>query len=120
MRPKKKKYLRWKWWWYTIILGRNDRWADNYRKKIRSSLKGSPSRKRRIRISPTKAIRIWEEQKGLCKYCHRKLKPEEVTFDHIHPVCKGGKEKFDNMAIACFDCNCNKGDKISYTPPKGL
>lgn len=115
-KTKKKKYLKWKWWWYTIILGRNETWVNHYRKNMRTGQKRSPSSKRRIRISPTKAIKIWEAQRGLCKYCFKKLKPEEVTFDHVIPASKGGKENIDNLVIACFHCNCHKGDKISYTP----
>lgn len=114
----KKKYMKWKWWWYTIVLGRNDAWFRRRRLRNASYQKKGSNRKRRIRISPTKAIKIWEDQKGLCKYCNKKLKPEEVTFDHIVPVCKGGKENYSNMAIACFHCNCHKGDKLSYTPKK--
>ncbi len=49
-----------------------------------------------------------------CMYCGRhriELKTKEfLTRDHIHPQCKGGLDKWDNVVTACNKCNNKKSD----------
>ncbi|HQO74272.1 MAG TPA: HNH endonuclease, partial [Candidatus Marinimicrobia bacterium] len=36
----------------------------------------------------------WWKQKiaaGICYYCGKKFKPQELTMDHIVPIARGGK-----------------------------
>ena len=35
-----------------------------------------------------------------------------LTFDHIHPLSKGGSNDYDNGQILCFSCNGIKSNKI--------
>lgn len=44
-----------------------------------------------------------------CQYCAKKLGPNQITIDHIHPQKLGGKTTYTNCVIACFECN-NKKD----------
>ncbi len=48
------------------------------------------------------------EQYGyFCTYCH---KPYCIlTLDHIVPLSKGGDNKKRNCALACINCNRDKG-----------
>jgi 5-methylcytosine-specific restriction endonuclease McrA len=43
-----------------------------------------------------------------CQYCGKK---NELTIDHIIPRSRGGKDSWDNVAIACLRCNLNKGNR---------
>lgn len=36
--------------------------------------------------------------------------PHQATIDHIKPICKGGKTELENLTIACYACNQEKGD----------
>ena len=36
---------------------------------------------------------------------------EDLTFDHILPVSKGGQTTFDNLQLLCRSCNSAKGAK---------
>jgi len=44
-----------------------------------------------------------------CQYCGA-LK--ELTIDHVTPVSRGGKSKFENCVTACKGCNNKKSDKL--------
>ena len=50
---------------------------------------------------------------GICYYCHRKFRPDELTMDHIVPLARGGKSTKGNIVACCKECN-NK--KKYYTP----
>ncbi len=51
-----------------------------------------------------------------CKYCRKALDLENSTLDHVIPLAKGGSNKMDNLAVACNECNFNKGNKLHYKP----
>jgi len=56
----------------------------------------------------------------LCEYCHASEQWQYVQFtvDHIVPLTKGGIDKLENLALACFHCNRQKSNKISGTDPQ--
>ena len=39
-------------------------------------------------------------RKGICHYCGKKFPPEELTFDHIVPVVRGGRSTRGNMVVS--------------------
>ncbi|MCX7703075.1 MAG: HNH endonuclease [Planctomycetota bacterium] len=45
-----------------------------------------------------------------CQYCGRRLPPSRLTIDHIIPRSRGGSDDWDNLVVACIDCNIRKGD----------
>ncbi|MGH1362992.1 MAG: HNH endonuclease [Calditrichia bacterium] len=47
--------------------------------------------------------------KNLCQYCGRKNPP--LTVDHIIPKQFGGKDTWENLAIACLACNNKKANR---------
>jgi 5-methylcytosine-specific restriction endonuclease McrA len=57
----------------------------------------------------------WKNEiaRGVCHYCEKKFKPNELTMDHIVPLSKGGKSTKGNLVPSCKDCN-NK--KMYMTP----
>jgi len=46
-----------------------------------------------------------------CQYCGRKPSSKELSIDHVIPRCQGGKTTWENVVIACVDCNSEKGGK---------
>ncbi len=44
-----------------------------------------------------------------CAYCEVENVPFEV--EHIHPKSKGGTDRISNLAIACHNCNQEKGNR---------
>jgi len=55
-----------------------------------------------------------------CDYCRCKLVEgihpplyNSLTVDHIIPICKGGDIRdFSNFALACLNCNLDKGELL--------
>lgn len=45
---------------------------------------------------------------GVCFYCRKKIKPGELTMDHIVPVTRGGKSTKGNVVPVCKECNNRK------------
>lgn len=52
----------------------------------------------------------WKNEiaKGICHYCGKKYKPDELTMDHIIPVSRGGKSNKGNVVPCCKKCNSEK------------
>ena len=59
----------------------------------------------------TEAMRseIWRRDAGKCTTCGRN---QNLQFDHIIPVAKGGATTVDNLQLLCQSCNLAKGAKI--------
>lgn len=48
-----------------------------------------------------------------CYYCHKVLKKEEVTMDHVVPLSRGGRSTKGNIVPACKPCNNEKKNKTA-------
>lgn len=55
-----------------------------------------------------------------CEYCHLSEANTSArhTVDHIIAVKHGGPTKPDNLALACVECNSNKGSDIATIDPE--
>lgn len=59
-------------------------------------------------------MRIVRRDDYRCQHCKKKLRDDEVEFDHIIPVSKGGSSEEHNLRLTCFRCNRDKSD--DYEP----
>lgn len=52
----------------------------------------------------------WKRKKaaGVCHYCGKKYKVDELTMDHLIPLVRGGKSVRGNLVPACKGCNNKK------------
>jgi 5-methylcytosine-specific restriction protein A len=53
----------------------------------------------------------WWRQKisrGECYYCGAKVRPDELTMDHIIPLSRGGLSEKINIVPSCKECNNQK------------
>jgi 5-methylcytosine-specific restriction endonuclease McrA len=46
-----------------------------------------------------------------CCHCCTHFTKGKLTLDHIVPRSQGGKYVLDNVALACADCNEERGDE---------
>ena len=54
--------------------------------------------------------KLWLANNQECYLCHEVIPFNISTFDHIHPLVRGGPDVLDNIAIACTECNSEKND----------
>ena len=56
-------------------------------------------------ISFSTKIRVARRDNYTCQKCGKHLKDDELEFDHIIPVSRGGSSDEHNIRLTCFDCN---------------
>jgi 5-methylcytosine-specific restriction endonuclease McrA len=54
---------------------------------------------------------VYARDQGRCQYCGSKVRRDVATYDHVVPRSKGGHTRWENIVIACVDCNQNKRDR---------
>jgi len=64
--------------------------------------------RRRVKFSRTN---IYRRDKNTCQFCGHKHRAADLTLDHVIPRAQGGKTTWENIVLACFDCNQKKGEK---------
>jgi hypothetical protein len=52
---------------------------------------------------------VWKRDKQKCVLCN---KQENLEFDHIIPISKGGSNSLNNLQLLCITCNRKKSNKI--------
>lgn len=55
---------------------------------------------------------IFERDNNTCQYCGRKTRKERLTIDHVIPKSRGGGEEWNNLVLACLECNARKRNKV--------
>jgi 5-methylcytosine-specific restriction endonuclease McrA len=46
-----------------------------------------------------------------CQYCGRQFPERELTMEHVQPVSKGGPNTWENVVLACAQCNRHKANR---------
>jgi uncharacterized protein (TIGR02646 family) len=73
-------------------------------------------------ISLSLRARVRQRAGGRCEYC--RLHEDDSTLamhvEHVTPRKHGGRTAFDNLALACGQCNLHRGtDLVSIDPSTG-
>jgi len=57
--------------------------------------------------------RVRERASGRCEYCHADERWQFIRFtiDHVVPSSSGGTDQFDNLALACRNCNERRSNR---------
>jgi len=53
---------------------------------------------------------IFERDRYACQYCGRMPARNELSIDHVTPRSRGGFTTWNNVVLACTDCNARKRD----------
>lgn len=70
----------------------------------------------------TKKLRfeVFKRDGFVCQYCGRRPPEVILEIDHIIPKKKKGRDDFENLITACFDCNRGKGARDLKVSPEIL
>jgi len=55
-----------------------------------------------------------EEVKVTCQYCNHRPARSELSIDHVVPRSRGGSTTWNNVVLACTECNARKRDHFPY------
>jgi hypothetical protein len=75
-----------------------------------ASTETSAERRRGRYIPFATKMRVVRRDNYTCQHCGKHLRDDEVEFDHIIPISKGGSSEEHNIRLTCFDCNREKSD----------
>lgn len=50
------------------------------------------------------------ERNDRCHWCKKQLRPDTATLEHLLPLSRGGSNDETNLALACGECNQERGD----------
>jgi len=57
-------------------------------------------------------LKVVPRDNNQCQICGKILKDNEIEFDHIIPISKGGSSEESNIRVTCLDCNRDKSSKF--------
>jgi len=89
--------------------------ADKERKKFEKlkqkffNKEAEDTKYERTRIPEDVRIAVWRRDQGKCARCGSR---ENLEYDHIVPVSRGGGNTARNIELLCQDCNRSKGNRI--------
>jgi 5-methylcytosine-specific restriction endonuclease McrA len=64
-----------------------------------------------VEIGDVDYERVLERDNGMCHLCGSAVLPDDLTFDHLVPMSKGGPHTMGNVAVAHYECNRYKRDR---------
>ena len=65
-------------------------------------------------LDPTPALTnasLFARDQHLCMYCGKGHSRQLLTRDHVVPLSRGGRDTWENVVCACFQCNSRKGGR---------
>lgn len=57
-------------------------------------------------------LKVVRRDNHVCQECHIYVRDDQVEFDHIIPLSKGGATSVDNLRLLCRQCNRKKSNSI--------
>jgi hypothetical protein len=109
--------------------------ADDMPPRMRRFLKRPPARispervarrkRKGVHVYPQRMLdKLCQAQKNRCAYCDRAMTRDDsgrrATVDHVIPVSRGGRTRYDNVVAACSDCNGAKGSMLEHVFRAGV
>ena len=58
-------------------------------------------------------LKVVRRDGQVCAMCKRNVLDEEIEFDHIIPISRGGATTTENLRILCRECNRKKSNTLS-------
>ncbi len=85
-------------------------WSKNNPIKIREYSQKYRAIKTKAAVEDVSYDFILKRDGYVCHICGGKVKPDDVHFDHIIPLTRGGEHSHNNIAVAHSLCNISKSN----------
>ena len=72
-------------------------------------------------ISAQTRAQVHERAQNACEYCHLHQDDSPLAALHVEriiPRIHSGSDELDNLALACIDCNLDKGTNLTGIDPE--
>lgn len=57
-------------------------------------------------------LQVVRRDAQICQICRINVPDNEIEFDHIIPIAKGGPTRVENLRVLCRSCNRKKSDSL--------
>ncbi|HYB58950.1 MAG TPA: HNH endonuclease [Candidatus Acidoferrales bacterium] len=57
-------------------------------------------------------LRVARRDNCTCQICGKTVLDNEIEFDHVIPLSKGGSTEENNLQVSCLDCNRKKSSRF--------
>ena len=91
---------------------RGKRWAQENPEKACQKTMRREALKRKNAVGKVDYTEILKRDGYNCHICGGEVAKDDVHFDHIIPLSKGGAHSMDNIAVSHSRCNIVKGNKV--------
>jgi 5-methylcytosine-specific restriction endonuclease McrA len=54
---------------------------------------------------------LFQRDDHMCMYCGGRFSPRHLSRDHVRPISRGGKDRWNNVVTACVRCNNYKAGR---------
>lgn len=54
---------------------------------------------------------LFRRDANLCLYCGQRFLVRDLSRDHVRPLCRGGRDRWNNVVTACKRCNNHKAGR---------
>ncbi len=92
-------------------------WLRNNVAKVRQIKKTYKVRRKGWEVGEVDYVTILMRDGFVCHICGLDVEPDDVHFDHVIPLSRGGAHSNDNIHIAHSQCNIRKNTKLMSELP---
>ena len=78
---------------------------------VRASKQKRRALKRGATVFPVDLAFVRVRDRMICQICHKKVKPADLSYDHIVPLSRGGPHTTSNIQAAHLHCNLARGTR---------
>lgn len=64
------------------------------------------------RVPPLTNAALFARDNYQCLYCGYYFGTQALSRDHVHPISRGGEDRWENVVAACKRCNQRKGNYL--------
>ena len=86
-------------------------YAQAHREERRAHQSRRKAREKGVSTEAVDYEFIKKRDRMICGICKKKVRPQDLSFDHIIPLSKGGSNKKENRQPLCSQCNTAKGNR---------